>query len=54
MMALDPTELVRGFKGERWFRAYEIVQLCQHLDAPMDEVLKNLGIEVPKTVKYKK
>lgn len=52
-MNVDPSVLVRGFKGIRPFRPQEVVQLSQHLEKPIDEILKNLGVDVPRTVKYK-
>lgn len=53
-MDIDPTEMLRGFKGDRAFRAHEVIQLAQNLEISVEEVLKNIGMDVPRTIKWTK
>ena len=47
LMHLDQSSLVRAFQGKRKFTTQETAQLARILSVPLDEVLRNLGVDVP-------
>src|SRR5690606_6298333 len=47
LMHLDQSSLVRAFQGKRKFKTQETAQLARILNVPLEEVLRNLDVEVP-------
>lgn len=47
LMDIDQASLVRAFQGKRRFKTEETAKLATVLSIPLEEVLRNLDVEVP-------